>query len=186
MSHSTIVPHTRTHPTLLTLLLSLAPPRHLRFSRIHRLCLQGVKLSHRKRVIMEWVGWPHPSAKSLHLFCCRPCDSGQTIGRPLASMPKGRERVQQLLTLLRHMQHQELWRAVGTHYGPTRIYGPTGHAIEGTAQQTLQSFYRSYRIRASALSVTTTGRQRSVGARTSPRRRSPCDSHESTTGLRCS
>ena len=23
-------------------------------------------------------------------------------------------------------------RAVGTHYGPTRIYGPTGHAIGGT------------------------------------------------------
>ena len=37
----------------------------------------------------------------------------------------------------RHMRHQELWRAVGTHYGPTRIYGPTGHAIGGTAQQTL-------------------------------------------------
>jgi hypothetical protein len=46
--------------------------------------------------------------------------------------------------LLRHMQHQELWRAVGTHYGPTRIYGPTGHAIGGTAQQALRSFYRSY------------------------------------------
>jgi hypothetical protein len=67
--------------------------------------------------------------------------------------------------VLRHMRHQELWRAVGTHYGPTRIYGPTGHAIGGTAQQTLRSFYRSYRSRASALSVTTTGRQRSVGAR---------------------
>jgi hypothetical protein len=39
------------------------------------------------------------------------------------------------------MRHQELWRAVGTHYGPTRIYGPTGHAIGGTAQQTLRSFY---------------------------------------------
>jgi hypothetical protein len=35
------------------------------------------------------------------------------------------------------MQHQELWRAVGTHYWPTRIYGPTGHAIGGTAQQAL-------------------------------------------------
>jgi hypothetical protein len=33
------------------------------------------------------------------------------------------------------MRHQELWRAVGTHYGPTRIYGPMGHAIRGTAQQ---------------------------------------------------
>jgi hypothetical protein len=45
--------------------------------------------------------------------------------------------------LLRHMRHQELWRAVGTHYGPTRIYGPTGHVIGGTAQQALRSFYRS-------------------------------------------
>jgi len=40
--------------------------------------------------------------------------------------------------VLRHMRHQELWRAVGTHYGPTRIYGPTGHAIGGTAQQALR------------------------------------------------
>ena len=36
------------------------------------------------------------------------------------------------------MRHQELSRAVGTHYGPTRIYGPTGHAIGGTAQQALR------------------------------------------------
>ncbi len=72
------------------------------------------------------------------------------------------------LALLRHMRHQELWRAVGTHYGPTRIYGPTGHAIEGTAQQTFRSFHLSYCSPASALSVTTTGRQRSVRARTSP------------------
>jgi hypothetical protein len=35
-------------------------------------------------------------------------------------------------SLLRHMRHQERVRAVGTHYGPTRIYGPTGHAIGGT------------------------------------------------------
>jgi hypothetical protein len=37
-------------------------------------------------------------------------------------------------------QHQELWQAVWTHYGPTRIYGTTvtGHAIGGTAQQALQ------------------------------------------------
>ncbi len=44
--------------------------------------------------------------------------------------------------MLQHMRHQELWRAVGTHYGLTRIYGPMGHAIGGTAQQALQSFYR--------------------------------------------
>ena len=37
------------------------------------------------------------------------------------------------------MRHQELWRAVGTHYGPTRIYRPMGHAIGGTAQQALWS-----------------------------------------------
>ena len=41
------------------------------------------------------------------------------------------------MMMMRHMRHQELWRAVGTHYGPTRIYGPTGHAIGGTAQQAL-------------------------------------------------
>ena len=40
--------------------------------------------------------------------------------------------------VLRHMRHQEFWRAVGTHYGPTRIYGPTGHVIGGTAQQALR------------------------------------------------
>ncbi len=40
--------------------------------------------------------------------------------------------------VLRHMRHQELWRAVGMHYWPTRIYGPTGHAIGGTAQQALR------------------------------------------------
>jgi hypothetical protein len=30
-------------------------------------------------------------------------------------------------------------RAAGMHYGPTRIYGPTGHAIGGTALQALRS-----------------------------------------------
>ena len=35
------------------------------------------------------------------------------------------------MVLLRHMRHQELWRAVGTHYGPTRIYGPTAMPSEG-------------------------------------------------------
>ncbi len=40
-------------------------------------------------------------------------------------------------SVLRYMRHQERVRAVGTHYGPTRIYGPTGHAIGGTAQQAL-------------------------------------------------
>ncbi len=66
------------------------------------------------------------------------------------------------------MRHQELWQAVGTHYKPTQIYGPTGHAIGGTAQQALLSFYRSYCSQASALSVTTTGRQRPVGVWTPP------------------
>ena len=36
------------------------------------------------------------------------------------------------------MRHQERVRAVGKHYGRTRIYGPTGHAIGGTAQQALR------------------------------------------------
>jgi hypothetical protein len=44
------------------------------------------------------------------------------------------------LGLLRRMRHQEHMLAVGTHYGPTRIYGPTGHAIGGTEQQALRSF----------------------------------------------
>ena len=41
--------------------------------------------------------------------------------------------------MLHRMRHQEHWRAVGTHFGPTRIYGPTGHAIGGTAQLALRS-----------------------------------------------
>jgi hypothetical protein len=57
--------------------------------------------------------------------------------------------------LLRHMRHQELWRAVGTHYGPTRIYGPTAMPSEGRQSRHSGSFYRSYRSRASALSVKT-------------------------------
>jgi hypothetical protein len=35
------------------------------------------------------------------------------------------------------MLHQERVLAVGTHYGQTLIYWPTGHAIRGTAQQAL-------------------------------------------------
>ena len=87
----------------------------------------------------------------------RPIREVRPSGAAPTSPPEG---------VLRHMRHQG--RAVGTHYGPTRIYGPTGHAIGGTAQQTLRSFHRSYRSRASALSVTTTGRQRPVGVWTSP------------------
>ncbi len=90
----------------------------------------------------------------------RPIHEMRPSGAAPTSPPKG---------VLRHMRHQELWRAVGTHYGPTRIYGPTGHAIGGTAQQALRSFYHSY----AALSVTTTGRQRSVGGWTSPPPREP-------------
>ncbi len=33
--------------------------------------------------------------------------------------------------LLRRRRHPERMRAVGTHYGPTRILGPTGYAIGG-------------------------------------------------------
>jgi hypothetical protein len=74
-----------------------------------------------------------------------------TSGAAPTSPPEG---------VVRRMRHQEPMRAVGTHYGPTRIYGPTGHAIGGTAQQALRIFYRSYRSyrsRADTLSVTTTG-----------------------------
>jgi hypothetical protein len=90
------------------------------------------------------------------------------IGRSSSIRPRGAATTSPPEGVLRHMRHQELWRAVGTHYGPTRIYGPTGHAIGGTAQQALRSFYSSYHSQASALSVTTTGRQRPVGVWTSP------------------
>ncbi len=41
--------------------------------------------------------------------------------------------------VLHHLRHQEHLQAVGTHYWPTQIYGPTGHAIR------LQSCYsRAY------------------------------------------
>jgi len=59
--------------------------------------------------------------------------------RPIRKMrPSGAAPTSPPEGVLRHMRHQELWRAVGTHYGPTRIYGPTGHAIGGTAQQALR------------------------------------------------
>ena len=41
--------------------------------------------------------------------------------------------------MLRRTRHQEHWRAVETHFRPTRIYGPTCHAIGGTAQLALLS-----------------------------------------------
>ena len=64
-------------------------------------------------------------------------------------------------------------RSFGEQSGRTTgQLGSTGlrpcHRRDGTAVQTLRSFYRSYRSQASALSVTTTGRQRSVGVWTSP------------------
>jgi hypothetical protein len=64
-----------------------------------------------------------------------------------------------LCWLLRHMRHQELWRAVGTHYGSTWIYGPTAMPSEGRHSRHSGSFYRSYRSWASALPVTTTGQK---------------------------
>ena len=39
-----------------------------------------------------------------------------------------------MLPVASYARHQEHMQAVGTHYGPTRIIGPTGHAIGGTAQ----------------------------------------------------
>ena len=53
-----------------------------------------------------------------------------TSGAAPTSPPEG---------VLRHMRHQERMRAVGTHYGPTRIYEPTGHTIGGTPQLALRS-----------------------------------------------
>ncbi len=35
------------------------------------------------------------------------------------------------------MRHQERVLEVGTYYGQTRIYEPTGHAVGGTAQHAL-------------------------------------------------
>jgi hypothetical protein len=66
------------------------------------------------------------------------------------------------------MRHQERVRAVGKHYWQTLIYGPTGHAIGGTAQQALLSFYCREHSQASTIPVTTTGQQRPVGVWTSP------------------
>ncbi len=66
------------------------------------------------------------------------------------------------------MRHQELWRAVLTHYDPTRIYWPTGHAIGGTAQQELRELLLQITRQASTLLVTTTGLQRPAGVWTSP------------------
>ncbi len=67
----------------------------------------------------------------------------------------------------------------------SRCYGPTGHAIGGTAQQALWSLPTCYLRRASTLSVTTTGRQRPAGG-PRRRRRSLRDSHESAVGRRSS
>jgi hypothetical protein len=72
----------------------------------------------------------------------------RTRGAAPTSPPEG---------VLRHMRHQERVRAVGTHYGPTRIYGPTGDAIEGTAAGTPE-LLQQITCQASALPVTTTGR----------------------------
>ncbi len=60
-------------------------------------------------------------------------------GRSTFRGTTGRDGSAGWLCMLRQMQQQELWRAVGTHYaGPTWIYGPTGHAFGGTAQQALR------------------------------------------------
>jgi hypothetical protein len=89
--------------------------------------------------------------------------------------------------VLRHMRHQELWRAVGTHYGPTRIYGPTGHAIGGTEQQALRELLP--RLSQPGLGTISDDygpaairRSKDLAAAAG----SPRDSQESTTGRRCS
>ncbi len=101
-------------------------------------------------------------------------EGGWGSDRPILEMlPRGTAPTSPSEGVLRHMRHQELWRAARTHYGPTRIYGPTGHAIGWTAQQALRSVYHSYHSQASALSVTTTGRQQPVGVWTSPQPQEP-------------
>jgi hypothetical protein len=57
------------------------------------------------------------------------------IGQSSSIRPRGAAPTSPPEGVLRHMRHQERERVVGTHYGPTRIYGPTGHAIGGTAKQ---------------------------------------------------
>jgi hypothetical protein len=86
--------------------------------------------------------------------------------------------------LLRRTRHQECRRAAGTHYGPTQIYRPTGHAIGGTACTacTSELVYRCYRLRAAPLSVKTTDRAEQPGDGPCRRRRGPRDSHESAVG----
>ena len=63
-------------------------------------------------------------------------------------------RPQATLLLLRHTRHLEHWRAVGAHYGPTQIYGPTGyrpcHWRDCTAG-TPEVIYCSYHRRAASL-----------------------------------
>jgi hypothetical protein len=77
--------------------------------------------------------------------------------------------------VLRHMRHQELWRAVGTHYGQTRIYGPTFHLRDGTAgtPELLQQLPQP-------------GLGDDYLAGPCRRRQSPRDLHESTLGRLCS
>ncbi len=52
------------------------------------------------------------------------------IGRSSSIRPRGAAPTSPPEGVLQHMRHEERVRVVGTHYGPTRIYGPTGHAIE--------------------------------------------------------
>ncbi len=58
-----------------------------------------------------------------------------TSGAAPTSPPEG---------VVRRMRHQEPMRAVGTHYGPTWIYGPTGHAIGGICIQALRHVIRCF------------------------------------------
>ena len=61
------------------------------------------------------------------------------IGPSSSMRPSGSATISPSKGMFRRTRHQERWLAVGTHYGPTRIYGPTGHAIGGTAQLALRS-----------------------------------------------
>ena len=78
-------------------------------------------------------------------------------------------------------------RAVGTHcdYAPTRIIGPTDHAIGGAAQLALQipSTAALSQVRAAPLLVTNMGRVEQPGNEPRRRRsRDPRDAHESAAG----
>ena len=58
---------------------------------------------------------------------CHPAPPRGPSGRlrpRAAARPAGTPHATSRFPVLRRTRHQEHWRAVGTHYGPTRIHGP--------------------------------------------------------------